>query len=59
MSLDIKRKQLELRRVENARMDLELKIAERQDEIARLESLVLVQQETEDRLKKELQALIK
>jgi len=59
MSLDMKRKQLELRRVETARMDLELKIAERQDEIARLSSLVLVQQETEDRLKKEIEALTK
>jgi hypothetical protein len=57
VNLEFKRKQLELANVQVARQTMELKIAERQDEIARLEAHIKVQLETEVRLTKELNQL--
>jgi peptidoglycan hydrolase CwlO-like protein len=59
MSLETKRKVLELKRVETARMDLEFKIEEKLDEIERLRKHVDQQLETEERLKKEIEELNK
>lgn len=54
MSLDKKRKQLELMRVQTARYELEFKIEERLEEIERLKDHVQVQIKREQELKKEL-----
>lgn len=54
MTLETKKKHLELKRVEMARMELELKIEERMDEIERLKVAIEVQKVTEEKLKKEL-----
>lgn len=59
MSLELKRKQLELSRVQLAREEQELKIEERMDEIRRLESAILIQKEKEEQLKAEIAALNK
>jgi hypothetical protein len=59
MSLELKKKQLELKRVETARFDLELKIEERLDEIKRLEIAIQQQIETEQKLKIQLDELTK
>jgi chromosome segregation ATPase len=58
MSLELKKKQLELKRVETARFDLELKIEERLDEIKRLEVAIKQQIETEEKLKTQLNELV-
>lgn len=55
MSLELKKKQLELRRVESARMELELKIEEKLDEIERLKKHIETQIEAEEKLKLELE----
>lgn len=55
--LDIKRKELELGRVEQARKELEFKIEERMEEIERLKSHINVQLEKEQQLKEELKSL--
>jgi hypothetical protein len=52
--LDIKRKELELGRVEHARKELEFKIEERMDEIERLKSHIEIQLEKEKELKEEI-----
>lgn len=57
MTLDKKRKQLELSRVEVARQELEFKIEERLDEIKRLEAHIEVQKTKEAELKEELAKL--
>lgn len=54
MSLEKKKKEMELRRVEVARMELELKIEERLEEINRLKEHINVQLEKEKQLKEEL-----
>lgn len=54
MTLEIKKKILDLKRVETARMELELKIEERLEEIERLKKAIEVQIATEDKLKTEL-----
>jgi len=54
MSLDIKRKKVELAQVQAARMALELKIDEKMEEIKRLEEHVKTQVEKETQLAKEL-----
>ncbi len=54
MDLNEKKKLLELKRVETARMELELKIEERLDEIERLKDAIKIQIETENRIKGEL-----
>lgn len=54
MSLELKKKEMELRRVENARMELELKIDERLEEIERLREHIKIQLEKEEQIKKDL-----
>lgn len=54
MSLEKKKKEMELRRVETARMELELKIEERMDEIHRLQEHIKIQLEKEQQLKEEI-----
>lgn len=54
MTLEEKKKRLELRRVETARMELEFKIEEKMDEIDRLKKAIEIQTQTEEKLKKEL-----
>jgi hypothetical protein len=55
MSLDSKRKKLELMQVKTARMALEFKIDERLEEIERLKEHVKIQIEKENQLAKELE----
>ena len=57
MSLELKRKELELSRVELARQELELKIEERMDEIHRLEKMIEIQKTKETELKADILAL--
>lgn len=57
MSLELKRKELEISRVELARQELELKIEERMDEIHRLEKMIDIQKAKETELKAEIIAL--
>lgn len=54
MTLDLRRKKLELMRVQTARYELEFKIEEKYDEIKRIESHIKVQKEKEDELSKEI-----
>ena len=54
MSLDKKKKVLELKRVETARMELEFKIEERLEEIERLKQAIEIQKQTEEKLTKEI-----
>lgn len=54
MSLERKKKEMELRRVETARMELELKIDERLEEIERLREHIKIQLEKEEQIKKDL-----
>lgn len=55
--IELKRKELELARVELARQELELKIEERSDEIKRLQSMIEIQKNKEIELKAELVSL--
>jgi len=57
MSLNIKRKVLELSRVEVARKELEFKIEERLDEIERIKEHIVIQLAKENDLKKEIEQL--
>lgn len=59
MSIELKRKEMELKRVTLAREEQELKIEERYDEINRLKSMIEVQIKREEELKAEISALIK
>lgn len=54
MSLEIKRKKLELERVVVARKELEFRIEERLDEIERIKSHIEVQKKREQELTEEL-----
>lgn len=54
MTLEKKKKVLELKRVETAKMELELKIEERLEEIERLKKAIEIQILTEQKLKKEI-----
>lgn len=54
-NLEKKKKEAELMRVQAARMDLEVKIAEREDEIERLKAHIEVQSVKEKELRQELQ----
>lgn len=54
MSLDIKRKEVELMRVECARQELELKIEERLEEIERIKTHIETQKLAEIRIKEEI-----
>lgn len=57
MSLEQKKKKLELMKVETARHELEIRIEERMDEIKRLEEHVEIQLKKEEDLKKEIEKL--
>lgn len=54
MSLETKRKELELIKVAAARAELEFKILEKEDEIERVKAHILVQLKREAELKQEL-----
>ncbi len=58
MTLEVKRKKLELSRVELAREEQELKIEEKMEEIGRLEALIAIQTKKENELKAEITALL-
>ena len=55
MSLEKKRKELELSRVRMARQELEFRIEERMEEIARVRENIEVQKKREAELTKELE----
>lgn len=57
MSLDIKRKEMELARVRVARQEMELRIMERQEEIDRLEKNIDIQNQSELKLTNEIKTL--
>jgi hypothetical protein len=57
-SIELKRKNLELSRVQLARQEQEFKIEERMEEIARLESMIEIQKNKEQDLIAELAVLI-
>jgi hypothetical protein len=57
MSLDYKRKQLELARVNMAKMDLEFKVEERSAEIEKLKEHIAIQESKEAELMEELEKL--
>ena len=54
MSIDKKRKELELKRVELAKEELEFKIAEREEDILRLLEHVRIQEEKIKQLREDL-----
>lgn len=58
MSIELKRKQLELSRVELARQEQEFKIEEKMDEISRLKNTIEIQKSREIELKAEIAAII-
>lgn len=55
MSLELKRKGLELIKVEAAKAELEFRIEEKLEEIERIKAHILVQIEHADKLRKELE----
>lgn len=57
MSLDLKRKEVELMRVQIAKSEMELRIAERQEEVQRLQENIKIQAAAEERLLAELKTL--
>ena len=57
MSLELKKKQLELARVQIARQELEFKIDERLEDIERLKGHVEVQKQAEEKLQAEIQQI--
>jgi hypothetical protein len=57
MSLDIKRKQLELARVQMAKNELEFKVEEKMEEVDRIKGLIELQSQKESELKEEIQRL--
>lgn len=54
MSIDRKRKELELKRVELAKEELEFKIVEREEDIRRLQENIKIQEEKIVQIKEEL-----
>lgn len=56
MSLEMKKKKLELARVQVARQELEYKIEERKEEIERLEAAIEIQKKREFELSKEIES---
>ena len=58
MSIEIKRKKLELSRVQLAREEQEFKVEEKMEEIGRLEALIEIQTKKENELKAEITALL-
>lgn len=57
MSLELKRKQVELSRVQTAKQEMELRVAERLDEIKRLEENIEIQIKAEIKINEELRVL--
>lgn len=57
MSLEKKKKQLELGRVKLAKEEMELRIEERMEDIKRLKTNIEVQNEAIERLEKELETM--
>ncbi len=57
MSLEQKRKEIELMRVRTARGEMELRIAERMEEITRLEESIKIQNQAEIKLIEELKKI--
>lgn len=57
--IEVKRKELELMRVQTAKFELELKIEEMNRDIERLKAAIVVQEQTEVKLKEELKTFIK
>lgn len=57
MSLDLKRKKLELQRVSVAAEELKFKIEERLDEIQRLEQHIKIQETSIEKLNNEIKTL--
>lgn len=57
MNIDVKRKRLELSRVELARQEQEFKIEERMEEIARIKAAIEIQKKKEAELKAEIENL--
>lgn len=57
MSIELKRKKLELSRVELARQEQEFKIEERMEEINRLKATIMLQENKENELRAEIMAL--
>jgi hypothetical protein len=55
--LDVKRKKLELARVQMARNELEFKIEEKMDEVSRIKHQIGLQLEKEEELKQEIAKL--
>lgn len=53
-SLDRKKKELELSRVQLARQEMEFKIEEREEEIKRLKDFIIIQIQKENEIKLEL-----
>jgi hypothetical protein len=54
-ALDLRKKKLELARVQMSRMELEFKVDERKEEISRLEDLIKIQTQKESDLTKEIE----
>lgn len=57
MSLDLKKKRLELARVQLAKQELEMRIEERLEEITRMKDHIKIQEEAEKKINNELTAL--
>lgn len=57
MNLELKRKEVELMRVQMAKSEMELRIQERQEEVQRLQENIKIQVAAEERLLAELKTL--
>lgn len=56
--IEVKRKRLELSRVQLAKQEQEFKIEERMEEVARLQATIQIQLNRENELKEEINSLI-
>jgi len=57
MSLERKKKEMELKRVEHAKAEHELRIAECEDQIEKLKMQIAIQDQAAEKIKKELETL--
>jgi hypothetical protein len=57
MSLELKRKEIELIRVNVARQELELKVEEKMEDIQKLKEMIKAQIDAEDKIKVEIEKL--
>lgn len=57
MSLERKKKEMELKRVLHAKDEHELRIAEAQDQIEKLQAQMKIQDDAAEKIKKELETL--